>query len=518
MKIVTVAQMQEAERDCVRFGISLDRLMENAGLAVAEETRRILRDIEDRGILVLVGPGNNGGDGLVAARHLHDWGTAVTVYLCSQRPAGDANLEKIKSRKIEIIEASADAGLDLLRGALGRGVAVIDSVFGTGQNRPVTGIFAQVLNAVAEYRTRHSRPCLIALDLPSGLNADTGAADPATSAADYTVTLGFPKIGLFNLTGQSKAGEIRTVDIGIPPEVVNHIDLDLMQDGWIKASLPTRPRTANKGSFGKILALVGSPNFIGAAYLACSGSLRVGAGLTTLAISSNLVPVLASKLTEVTYLPLPEALGSIYTPASLDLLREALPQYNLLLLGCGLGLSGPVVDLVQALLLESKAPLPPLVLDADGLNILAQTPGWQQQLHAAAVLTPHAGEMERLLGKSIKEIQADRIGSTREAALKWHQTVVLKGANTIVSSPEGKVRVSPFSNPGLASAGTGDVLAGVIAGMAAQGLSLFDAASVGVYVHGLAGELVRAESGDAGMLASDLLPCLPRAIRQLKQA
>lgn len=518
MQIVTVAQMQQAERDCARFAISLDRLMENAGLAVAEEARRILGNIQNKCILILVGPGNNGGDGLVAARHLHDWGAAVTVYLCGQRPANDSNLEKLKSRKVEIFEASADEDLNLLGKSLNESLAVIDSIFGTGQNRPITGIFAQVLGAVAEYRIKHPRPCLIALDLPSGLNADTGACDPATPDVDYTVTLGFPKVGLFSLPGQERAGELSVVDIGIPAEVVEHVDLDLMQDAWIRTLLPRRPLIAHKGSFGKVLALVGSPNYPGAAYLACSGSLRVGAGLTTLAILDSLVPVLASKLTEVTYLPLPQSAGTLDPAGSLELLQAALPQYNVLLLGCGIGLSERTVKLVKTLLLKPKTRLPPLVLDADGLNILARTPDWHRKLQAEAVITPHAAEMSRLLGKSIAEIQSNRISSAIDAARNWRQTVVLKGANTVIASPAGKVRVSPFSNPGLSSGGTGDVLAGAIAGLAAQGLSLFDAASVGVYLHGLAGELVRAELGDAGMLASDLLPCLPRAIRQLKQA
>jgi hydroxyethylthiazole kinase-like uncharacterized protein yjeF len=518
VKILTVAQTQQAERDCSRFGISLERLMENAGLAVAAETRRILGDLQNKSLLILVGPGHNGGDGLVAAMHLSDWGAAVTVCLCAQRPAHDSNLEKLRSRKIEIFEASCDSGPELLQVALGRSLAVIDSIFGTGQNRPVTGIFAQVLNTVNEYKKKHSHPCLIALDLPSGLNADSGSTDPATPAVDHTLTLGFPKVGLFNLAGQEKAGAITVVDIGIPSEVVSAVNLDLMDNAWAREVLPYRPRIANKGTFGKILALVGSPNYIGAAYLSCSGSLRVGAGLTTLAISNSLIPVLASKLTEVTYLPLPEAAGKTDDSESLKLMQETLPKYDVLLLGCGISLSETTVNLVKALLLKPKTRLPPVILDADGLNILALTSDWHLKLEAQAVITPHAGEMSRLLGKSIQEIQSNRINSAREAALKWRQTVVLKGANTVIASPDGKVRVSPFSNPGLASAGTGDVLAGAIAGMAAQGLSLFDAASAGVYVHGLAGELVRAELGDAGMLASDLLPCLPRAIRQLKQA
>jgi hydroxyethylthiazole kinase-like uncharacterized protein yjeF len=517
MKIVTVNQMQQAERDCAKFGISLDMLMENAGKAVAGETRGILGDLKKQNVLVLVGPGNNGGDGLVTARHLYDWGIErVKVYLCGKRAENDPNLEQVKRRSIHYREIDNDTNLSKFGEWLSEATGVLDAVFGTGKSRPLSGIFAQVLSSVSVEKVRRPGLRVIALDLPSGLNADTGAVDPSTPFADNTITLGFPKVGLFNLPGAEKAGKIKAVDIGIPTQLVDYVKTELLTDSWARSVLPRRPLVSHKGTYGKIMALVGSINYPGAAYLACTGTLRVGAGLTTLAIAKSLQPVLAAKLTEVTYLPLPESEPGILSPASLDLLCGELPQYDILLAGCGVGPSPSVKNLLEKLLLDPRIKLPSVVLDADAINALAQIPDWWQRFKDNAVMTPHSGEMSRLLDKPVAEIQQDRIETTRKAAVKWHKTLVLKGAYTVIASADGGVRVSPFANPGLSSAGTGDVLAGAIAGMAAQGLSLPDAAACGVYLQGIAGEMVKSELGEAGMLASDLLLALPKAIRQLK--
>jgi len=287
---------------------------------------------------------------------------------------------------------------------------------------------------------------------------------------------------------------------------------------WAGSVLPERPLQANKGSFGRVLVVAGSINYIGAAYLACSGAIRVGAGLVTLAVTPGLQSILASKLTEVTYLPLPESRPGIVSPEAARLILQQFESYNVLLLGCGLGQSQAAVRLIRSILLtKHRQALPALVLDADALNTLANTPKWWQQLATDAILTPHPGEMARLTGVAVAEIQADRVGVAKKWASEWKKTVVLKGAYTVIASPEGQTRVSPIANAGLASAGTGDVLTGAIAGLVAQGLPLFDAAALGVYLHGEAGELVRARLGDAGMVASDLLPELPQVIKRLKE-
>ena len=266
-----------------------------------------------------------------------------------------------------------------------------------------------------------------------------------------------------------------------------------------------------------MLVAAGSVNYIGAAYLACSGAMRVGAGLVTLAIASSLQPILASKLTEVTYLPLPETTPGNISRKAANLVREELERCDVLLMGCGLGQSPLVVRFVKSVLFGRKSLSLPLVLDADAINVLAGVQNWWQKLTDNVILTPHPGEMARLVGASVDEVQSDRVGLARKAARAWRKTVVLKGAYTVVAAPEGRCRISPFANPGLASAGTGDVLSGVIAGLVAQGLSVSEAASVGVYLHGKAGDLVKDRLGDAGIIASDLLPELPLAIKQLKQ-
>lgn len=517
MKIVTVNQMKKAEQDCARFGISVTQLMENAGKAVSEELGNILGNIQKQSITILVGPGNNGGDALVAARHLHDSGAMVTVFLCGKRPLNDANLEKVQRQGIRCIEIPAESDLTNLYQWILDSNAVIDAVLGTGSSRPLSDVFAKVLNVVGDAKKKHPQLRIIALDLPSGLNADTGAKDKVTPYADNTVTLGFPKVGLFNLSGQVCAGKISVVDIGIPPQLVDYVNLEYLSSEWAKTVFPRRPLAAHKGSFGKVMAMVGSINYTGAAYLACTSSLRTGAGLTTLAITSSLLPILASKLTEVTYLPLPESAPGLASKDSVEILQAHLPGYNVLLMGCGIGKDPATINLLKSILLDSKIiGIPPVVLDADGLNILADIPEWENKFTAEAVFTPHPGEMSRLLNVPLAEIQNKRIEIARRAATEWNKIVVLKGAYTVVAAPDGNAKVSPFANPGLASAGTGDVLAGTIAGMIAQGLSLFDAACCGVYLHGQAGEMTSEEIGDAGLLASDLLPMLPRAIRQLK--
>jgi ADP-dependent NAD(P)H-hydrate dehydratase / NAD(P)H-hydrate epimerase len=513
MKIVTAGQMQEIDAECIRRGTPVNVLMENAGRAVAGEIRACLGALENQQVLCLVGAGNNGGDGLVAARYLHEWGAKVSVYLCAERAADDENLFLLQERGVACIEAASDKGLKKFDKLLGSATCVVDALLGTGKIHPLEGVYKEVLERAG--RARQERQIIIvAVDLPSGLDADTGAVDPACPFADLTVTLAFPKAGLFSFPGAERVGRLKIVDIGIAESLADSVQTELMTDGWAAACLPPRPIGANKGTFGRVLVGAGSINYIGAAYLACSGALRVGAGLVTLATAAGLQPVLAAKLTEATYLPLPESRPGIASVEGAGVIYRQSGQYNTLLLGCGLGQNAATVEFASSLLL--KPGLPGLVLDADALNILARLPNWWQSLAGDAVLTPHPGEMSRLSGLTIDQVQSDRPGAARRFAAAWQKTVVLKGAFTVIAAADGRCRVSPFANPGLASAGTGDVLSGCIAGLAAQGLPLFEAACLGVYLHGLAGEMVRATLGDAGMLASDLLPVLPLAIKNLK--
>ncbi|MBI2018474.1 NAD(P)H-hydrate dehydratase [Candidatus Daviesbacteria bacterium] len=271
---------------------------------------------------------------------------------------------------------------------------------------------------------------------------------------------------------------------------------------WVAGKLPARPLDANKGTFGKVLVIAGSENFPGAAYLCCAAAYRVGAGLVTLITEKEVKTVVSKKLPEVTFLSFSEVF-------------EKLNHYDVVLLGPGLGQSKNLVEFVDRFLKER---LSKTVIDGDGLNILSKKQNWWEKLNGEVVLTPHPGEMARLTDLSIDEIQANREEITKHFAKKWNKIVVLKGANTVIVSPGGEVGVSPFANPALATAGTGDVLSGIIAGLIAQGLKPFDAACCGVYIHGMAGEEIKQNMGDAGVLASDLLPFLPGILKKLRQS
>lgn len=514
MKIVTAGQMREIDRECAKLGTPVSVLMENAGKAVAEATRDYLGTIKKQHILCLVGGGNNGGDGLAAALYLNGLGAKVSVYLCAERSGDDVNLKLVWENGITCIEAITDKNLKKLDSLLASATCVIDALLGTGRMRPLEGVFKQALEKVNAKKQEHSIS-IISIDLPSGMDADTGAIDPACPYADLTVTLAFPKAGLYKFPGAERAGKLRISDIGIPASLADAINIELLTAEWAAETLPKRPLNANKGTFGRVLINAGSINYIGAACLACGGAMRVGAGLVTLATAGSLQAIIASKLAEATYLPLPESRPGIIAVEGAEIIYRQCSNYDVLLAGCGLGQNPATVEFLSCLLL--KKGLPPLVIDADGLNILAMIPEWWRKLPDNTTLTPHPGEMARLCGLTIDEVQADRTGITLKYAAQWQKTIVLKGAFTVIGSGDGKCRVSPYANPGLASAGTGDVLAGVIAGLAAQGLKPYDAAALGVYLHGAAGDRIKGEIGDAGMIASDLPPALPLTIKQLKK-
>ena len=522
MKVLTTDQMRQLEEDAVKSGVTMEMLMENAGQAVADEAARILEDIRQQQILILIGPGKNGGDGLIAARHLHDAGAKVFLYFFGQRPGRDPTLKPIRERRIKRIQAEKDDNLDELTKLLASVDTVIDALFGTGTTRPFSGLVLMIVDRVRRAKIKRPDIKIIALDVPSGLDADTGEADPGCLYVDNTITLAFPKPGLFKFPGAERVGEISVVDIGLPGFVEEKAGPDYLADEWAKSVLPERSPQANKGNFGKVLVLAGSINYIGAPYLACNGAMRVGAGLVTLAATGRLQAILANKLTEVIYLPLPESRPWLIAPEAIRLLFRQFDQYNVLLMGCGMGRNEAVVKVIRSVLLthpkakKAKPNLPSLVLDADGLNALAGVPNWWDLMPEDAILTPHPGEMARLTGMTVDEVQINRLELAKRMASEWHKTIVLKGAHTVIAAPDGRSQISHVANAGLASAGTGDVLAGAIAGLLAQGLNLFDAAAAGVYIHGMAGEVVKERMGDAGMVASDLLPELPLVIKRMK--
>ncbi len=353
---------------------------------------------------------------------------------------------------------------------------------------------------------------MVAVDMPSGLHADTGSVDPVTPCADLTVTFAFPKRGHFLFPGADYVGELVIADIGIDPSLAREIPVTLATAGGVRAMLPSRPRDANKGTFGKALVIAGCANYTGAAILASMAAARVGAGLVSLACCASLHPIFASRLLEITFLPLPEDepgyLGLKASPTLLD----AVPNYSTVLLGPGLG-QRPAT---AAFVLQTVGHLAlPCVMDADGLNALATRDEWWREIPAGSVLTPHPGEFARLAHLTVPEVQADRLGIAIRCAAEWGQVVVLNGANTVGSAPDGRACIIPFANPGVATAGSGDVLAGAVVGLLAQGMAPFPAAIAGAYLHGLAGDLAAREIGQVGMVAGDLIPMLPRAIRSL---
>jgi ADP-dependent NAD(P)H-hydrate dehydratase / NAD(P)H-hydrate epimerase len=517
MKIVTADQMRQIEQRCVAFGIPTEVLMENAGRAVAEAIRSYA-DNQSASVVVLVGPGNNGGDGLVAGRYLRTYGFGVTLLAFGSRPVSDKNVILAREHGLEIVDAGATS-LDRLERSLEMADIVVDAFLGIGKNRPISGRLAEILATTAAVRQRRPSMMIVALDIPSGVDADTGRVDPQCVAADETITLGFPKPGLFVLPGAGYAGRITIADIGIDPQMAGST-VCLITSEIVRPMLPKRTLISNKGSFGKAMIVAGSSKYIGAAYLACSGAMRVGAGLVTLATRACLLPVLAAKLTETTYLPLAENAHGELTPEAQAAFRSEITDYDAFLIGPGVGRDTGMAEFVLSILFDTDISKRACIIDADALNILCEagktTDVWRK-MKGDAILTPHPGEMARLAGITVEQVQSDRINLTRSKAVEWQKTIVLKGAYTVIASPDGRTVVSPFANPGLASAGTGDVLAGVIAGFTAQKLPLFEAAVTGVFVHGKAGEKVAGELGNAGMIAGDLLPVLPVTIKSIKE-
>lgn len=516
MKLVTTEQMRMLEQRAAGAGISTVQLMENAGLAVAQEAWMLLGTLEDRVILVLAGPGNNGGDGLVAARNLYDWGADVRIYLLRSRP-DDLHAQELADRGLALPSLEADPKLEQLDQMLAGAHLVIDAVLGTGSARPIEGRMAAVLDHLAQARRGPLPLKLLAVDLPSGVNANTGAVDPHTVAADATVTLGLPKVGLYTLPGASLAGRVQVVDIGIPSEAEADLPLTLLTSTWTRDHLPQRPAGSNKGTFGKALIVAGSHEFIGAVYLAGGAAYRTGAGLVTLVVPKSIQPGLVSLLPEATYLPLEDSEG-VFVADGIRPLKQALPGYDAMVIGCGVSQHPYARQFIRTLLygLDAETDIG-LVVDADGLNALAGQEGWPARFTARAVLTPHPGEFARLANLTVAEVQADRTGMALRFAREWNKIVVLKGAHTLIATPEGTAMLSPFANAALATAGTGDVLAGAIAGLMAQGLKAEYAAAAAVYLHGAAGELMCRNFGDAGGLAGDLQRLLPEARREILQ-
>ena len=515
MKLLTSAEMRELETRAEAAGVSTETLMENAGLAVAQEIWMQLGSLEDRRIAVLVGTGNNGGDGLVAARHLHEWGAQVRVYALRER--ADAQWTQTVELGVPCGSVADDDHFEALEALLAGAEAIIDALLGTGRSRPIDGDLAEMLQRLAAVRSRTVKPKLVAVDLPSGLDADSGQLDPLAVAVDETVTFHAPKVGLYMQPGASAAGSVQQVDIGIPAGLDEDLRTEVLERRAAKALLPPRPADAHKGVFGRVLVIGGSSRYPGAAVLAARGAYRAGAGLVTIATPASIAHHMVSAVPEATFLPLPEHdPGVISGHAAWEVIRDELALIDSVVIGCGFGAhdhSGVFVR--QFLVSDEVAAVRGIVVDADGLNLLAADHSALSQAVAPIVLTPHPGEMGRLTGLSTDEVQRQRLTLARERASDWGCDVVLKGANTVVAGPDQRARVSEVAQPALATAGTGDVLSGAIGALMAQGLPTFDAATLGVYLHGDAGNRAARARGTIGVTAGDVAEQLAMSARSL---
>ncbi|MFL5628589.1 MAG: NAD(P)H-hydrate dehydratase [Ktedonobacteraceae bacterium] len=515
MHIVNVDEMRDLEVRAEReYGLTSHILMENAGKSAAEILADYMRKrhaIDGLEVLVLIGPGNNGGDGLVMARHLQEWGANISLYYWKEQ-------RFIYLTSVREVPAE-DAPVEL-EAAVQRADYIIDALLGTGRSRPLPENMRTLLGRVQQERRQRPSLRLVAVDLPTGMNADTGEVDPGTPHVDLTITLAFPKQGFFFFPGREYLGELYIGSIGLPAEMERNLQKEMLTAELVNRFVPPRPLNSNKGTFGKVMLFCGSPPYPGSAYLAGTAAGRIGAGLVTLAVTEQMLPIYAGAFHEATFALLPAQEAGSFERA--NALMHSLEGYRALLMGPGLGQS-PYIREVILELLESLRSMPDderphLVIDADGLNNLSALEQWWTLLPPGTVITPHPGEMSRLCkGLKVSGGGIDRLDLACGKAREWQVTLVLKGACTIIANPDGRTRINWITNPALATAGTGDVLAGMVVGLLAQKLDPFDAASTAVYLHTTASELVSARIGHSGLLASDLLPEIPRALLNIQQ-
>ncbi|MPM43687.1 Bifunctional NAD(P)H-hydrate repair enzyme Nnr [bioreactor metagenome] len=510
MKAATAAEMRKIDQTAIKtFGIPGTVLMENAGVEAARQIEAALGAVDGKMICIFAGKGNNGGDGFVAARHLYNQGAKIKVFLLGLKSAltGDAkvNLDIIIRMGISVIEISGSRDWEKAKIAVTFADCLVDALLGTGFIGEVTGEMAQAVDIINK-----SGKLTFAIDIPTGVDADTGQIRGAAVSAHYTVTFGLPKSGLLIYPGAQHVGKLTVADIGIPFKLLvdDSIKQNIVTAGSIKAILGTRAPDAHKGTTGNAVVIAGSQGMTGAAALTAMAVLRTGAGLVTLGIAESLNYIMEVKLTEVITRPLPESAGGTIGRKALPYIEDMASKSKVLAIGPGLGRNDETMAVVRETIKNAECPL---VIDADALNALVGHTDLLNQAKALPVVTPHPGEMARLMGLTVKDVSKDRVGIARRAAGLWGAIVVLKGARTIVAYPDGEVYINTTGNPGMATGGTGDVLTGVIAGLIAQGLTTHAAAVAGVHIHGLAGDIAAA-SGTIGLIAGDVVAAMPAAI------
>jgi hydroxyethylthiazole kinase-like uncharacterized protein yjeF len=526
MKVLTAAQMREADRlTTERYGIPGIELMENAGTAIAEFLRQKFADIASRRILVLCGKGNNGGDGLVVARVLKDFGVSAAVLLFANPGSveGDAsvNLKRWQRSLGEFHVVTSEAEWESARAALAEADLIVDALLGTGLRGPVEGLLAAVIEDLNAARAkRRGKLAVVAVDMPSGLASDTQDFGGSVVSADFTVTLTAPKVGQLVLPHSSCCGTLVVRDIGTPPELLEsdpHLKIHWIEPAEFRALRLERDPAANKGNYGHALVVAGSLGKSGAAILAARGVLRSGAGLVTVATPRDVLPIVAAGMPEMMTAPLDATEAGTASLRNLDYGRfdEILRGKSVLAIGPGLSTQQETQQFIRLVVGQTELPM---VLDADGLNAFAGLADTLNERRVSSlVLTPHPGEMARLLGTSAKEVQARRLDVALEAAGRWRAHVILKGFHTILATPSGCAYINTTGNPRMATGGTGDVLTGILAGLTAQ-FGVEDWArvlSLGIYLHGLAGDLAAARVGEAPLVASDLIDAIPEAYSRI---
>lgn len=521
MKYVSVAQMIAIEKESDANGHTYPQMMEHAGRGLAETIRDAYSYIDNKKILGLVGSGNNGGDTLVAFCYLQDWGWQTTAWILKPRDESDPLMKRFIESGGAFLEFEGDPDDQKLTAALGEFSLLLDGVFGTGIHLPLRGGIAHILDQIRQILAEmDSPPKVIAVDCPSGIDCDTGEAAPEAIPADLTVTMAAIKEGLLKFPAYKLVGVLHGVGIGLPEGLAAYesVHREVIDRKWVKRVWPTRPLNAHKSTFGVVMVVAGSVQYSGAVLLSGESAFRSGAGWVTLAVPESLHAALAGSFIEATWLPLPHENGWIAQTGA-DTVLQDLDRVTTMLIGPGFGMQQTTRLFLRDLIHHKGQNFPSLVVDADGLKLLAQIPDWADQLPDHSILTPHPGEMSVLTGLPISEIQSDRVSTAERFAQKWGHVVVLKGAFTVIASPDGQTAIIPVATPALARAGTGDVLAGLITGFRAQGMDAFDAAAAGTWIHAQAGLRAAEMMGSAAtVLAGDVLAGVMDLIADLEDA
>jgi len=502
--VLSPAEAAVLDRESQARGVQASTLMERAGREVARAAAAVAGGVYGRRAVIVCGKGNNGGDGLVAARYLSGWGSAVTVVMIESpedlREPAATNFRRLSEADVRVRPFSPA----VLERELARADVAIDAIFGTGFRGIPEDEWAGAIGAL-----NASGAPIVAVDIPSGVNGETGAVEGDAVRADVTVSFGAAKTGVVLLPGAEFAGLVEVVDIGFPPELLAG-DLWLVEAADVAAALPSREVETHKRAAGVVVVIGGSRLMTGAVCLAAEAAYRVGAGLVSVAVPAGILPVVQSILREATFVPLPETREGTVA-ASVERLEEGLASADAVAIGPGMTTQEETAAYVRTLVRSCPVPV---VLDADGLNAFAGRVHELADRRSDVVLTPHAGEFARLAGITAREVGADRVGNARSLAARIGGTVLLKGSRTVVAEPEGRTWVNPTGGPFLATGGTGDVLTGMIAGLIARGLAPAEAATSAAYLHGRAGALAARERGD-GTTAGDVLARVPAATAEV---